>query len=57
MPEAGTAPAPVALIFDYAAAWAWETQPQGADFDYFRLSSRLLPRAATRRPLGGRDRA
>jgi beta-galactosidase len=29
--------APVALVFDYAAAWAWETQPQGRDFDYFRL--------------------
>jgi len=28
---------PVALIFDYASAWAWETQPQGQDFDYFRL--------------------
>ncbi|SFR00951.1 beta-galactosidase [Poseidonocella sedimentorum] len=27
----------VALIFDYPSAWAWETQPQGADFDYFRL--------------------
>lgn len=29
--------APVALILDYASAWAWEAQPQGADFDYFRL--------------------
>lgn len=37
MPEAAAAPAPVALIFDYASAWAWETQPQGRDFDYFRL--------------------
>ncbi len=37
MPEAGTATAPVALVFDYASAWAWETQPQGRDFDYFRL--------------------
>ncbi len=27
----------VALVFDYASAWAWDTQPQGADFDYFRL--------------------
>lgn len=34
---AGTAPAPVAIVFDYASAWAWETQPQGRDFDYFRL--------------------
>ena len=25
------------LVFDYASAWAWETQPQGHDFDYFRL--------------------
>ncbi|RVT82844.1 beta-galactosidase [Rhodobacteraceae bacterium CCMM004] len=32
-----TAPGQAALIWDYAAAWAWETQPQGADFDYFRL--------------------
>lgn len=37
-PAAGCAPAPVALIFDYESAWAWETQPQGADFDYFRLA-------------------
>ncbi|GAB4382402.1 beta-galactosidase [Albidovulum sp.] len=37
LPEAGTAPAAVALVFDYAAHWAWEIQPQGADFDYFRL--------------------
>lgn len=29
--------APAALIFDYRSAWAWEVQPQGADFDYFRL--------------------
>ncbi|MFM2355519.1 MAG: hypothetical protein RLZZ528_1255, partial [Pseudomonadota bacterium] len=31
-------PAKVALVFDYASAWAWETQPQGRDFDYFRLA-------------------
>lgn len=37
MPEAGTGAAQAALVFDYASAWAWETQPQGADFDYFRL--------------------
>ncbi len=37
MPEAGTGSAPVALLFDYASAWAWETQPQGRDFDYFAL--------------------
>lgn len=28
---------PVAIVFDYQSAWAWETQPQGQDFDYFRL--------------------
>ena len=38
MPEAGTAKADVALIFDYASCWAWEVQPQGADFDGFRLA-------------------
>ncbi len=37
MPAVGTGPAQVALVFDYASAWAWETQPQGRDFDYFRL--------------------
>ncbi len=31
------APAPVAIVFDYESAWAWATQPQGRDFDYFRL--------------------
>ena len=30
--------APVALVFDYESAWAWDTQPQGRDFDYFRLA-------------------
>ena len=38
MPDVSTAQAPVALIFDYPSAWAWQTQPQGADFDYFRLT-------------------
>ena len=37
MPEVAPAQAPVAMIFDYPSAWAWETLPQGADFDYFRL--------------------
>ena len=37
LPDVGTAKAKVAIVFDYASAWAWETQPQGADFDYFRL--------------------
>ena len=36
-PEAGCGTGDVALIFDYESAWAWQTQPQGADFDYFRL--------------------
>ncbi len=36
-PQVDSAPADVALIFDYESAWAWSTQPQGADFDYFRL--------------------
>lgn len=29
--------ADVALIFDYASCWAWEVQPQGKDFLYFKL--------------------
>ncbi|KMW56304.1 Beta-galactosidase [Candidatus Rhodobacter oscarellae] len=35
--ETAQSRAPVAIIFDYASAWAWETQPQGADFHYFNL--------------------
>ena len=27
----------MALIFDYESCWAWATQPQGENFDYFRL--------------------
>ncbi len=37
LPDTAPAPSPIALIFDYASAWAWTAQPQGADFDYFRL--------------------
>jgi beta-galactosidase len=37
VPYVGTATAPVALVFDYDSAYAWESQPQGADFDYFQL--------------------
>jgi len=37
MPDVGCARASVALVFDYDSAYAWETQPQGADFDYFQL--------------------
>ncbi|MFK7866915.1 MAG: beta-galactosidase [Alphaproteobacteria bacterium] len=29
--------ADIAIIFDYESQWAWEIQPQGKDFDYFRL--------------------
>ena len=36
--DAVTAPqAPVALIFDYDADWAWHTQPHGAGLSYFGL--------------------
>ena len=38
MPDVGTATAQVALVFDYESAWAWEVQPQGRDFDMFRLA-------------------
>lgn len=37
LPDVGTAEAPVAIVFDYVSQWAWEIQPQGADFDYFAL--------------------
>jgi beta-galactosidase len=37
IPEVDTEQAPVGLVFDYPSAWAWDTQPQGRDFDYFRL--------------------
>jgi len=29
--------ASIAIVFDYASAWAWEITPQGKDFNYFRL--------------------
>ena len=29
--------AQVAIVFDYASSWAWDVQPQGADFSYFGL--------------------
>jgi beta-galactosidase len=38
MPEVATARADVALVFDYASDWAWETQPQGRSFSYFWLA-------------------
>ena len=37
MPEVAVERAEVALVFDYPSAWAWEVQPQGRDFSYFRL--------------------
>lgn len=37
MPDVGTGAAKVALVFDYASAWAWEIQPQGRSFSYFWL--------------------
>ncbi|MGB3408990.1 MAG: beta-galactosidase [Jannaschia sp.] len=40
-PEVTPVQAPVALVFDYASQWAWEVQPQGADFDYFTLCFEL----------------
>ncbi len=38
MPDVDAVQAQVALVFDYESAWAWDTQPQGADFDMFRLA-------------------
>ncbi len=38
LPDVGTAHAQAALIFDYESAWAWDAQPQGADFETFRLA-------------------
>jgi beta-galactosidase len=38
MPDVGTAKAEVALVFDYDSAWAWAVQPQGQDFDFWRLA-------------------
>ncbi|MEM0946444.1 MAG: beta-galactosidase [Pseudomonadota bacterium] len=37
LPDTSPIRAPVALVFDYASAWAWEVQPQGQDFSYFRV--------------------
>lgn len=36
-PAVAPAQAPVALIFDYDADWAWATQPHGAGLSYFGL--------------------
>ncbi|MCX7301296.1 MAG: beta-galactosidase [Rhodobacterales bacterium] len=37
-PDVSDVQSPVALIFDYESAWAWDVQPQGRDFDFFRLA-------------------
>jgi beta-galactosidase len=37
MPDVEQGQAPVALVFDYASAWGWSVQPQGAGCDFFRL--------------------
>ncbi|MFQ6546597.1 beta-galactosidase [Aestuariibius sp. 2305UL40-4] len=37
-PEAGTGKAQAALIFDYEGCWAWDIQPQGAEFNGFDLA-------------------
>ena len=36
-PDVAPAQAPVALIFDYDADWAWTVQPHGRGFSYFDL--------------------
>ena len=36
-PDVVDAPKEAAIVFDYESAWAWTVQPQGAEFDYFRL--------------------
>ena len=38
LPE--TTPAPVALVFDYEAAWITRIEPQGEDFNYVELALR-----------------
>ncbi len=40
LPLPGSAPAPVALVFDYEAAWLLGIQPQGQDFAYLELCLR-----------------
>jgi beta-galactosidase len=38
MADVETAKATAALVFDYESAWGWDAQPQGADFEMFRLA-------------------
>ena len=37
MPSVTASTAKVALLFDYQSQWAWQIQPQGESFDYFKL--------------------
>lgn len=37
LPDLSAKPARTAIVFDYASQWAWQVQPQDAQFDYFRL--------------------
>jgi beta-galactosidase len=37
VPDLSATPARTAIVFDYASQWAWEVQPQDAQFDYVRL--------------------
>ncbi|GHB03717.1 beta-galactosidase [Algimonas arctica] len=37
LPNLSIKAARTAIVFDYASQWAWEVQPQDAQFDYFRL--------------------
>ena len=36
--QISTVQSDLALVFDYESDWAWRVQPQGASFDYFRLT-------------------
>lgn len=38
LPDVSEGQAQAALIFDYESCWGWNAQPQGADFDGFRLA-------------------
>lgn len=37
LPDVAAERADVALVFDYPSNWAWDIQPQGRAFSYFRL--------------------
>ena len=40
-----SAPAPVAIVFDYEASWVTRIQPQGRDFDWLHLTMRFYEAA------------